>query len=296
VFPECYEILKEGFDDPETVSYVLAKFAGVDGLNYATSVETEALDWTRKIITTYGTNSPEAGFKYLTTKGNASDIELLNKYGDNRLAKILEERVAGMNLFGDPRVDSHGLGRFFIPSVANAGPQAIYVGEILFRVWEEAGMDISKIPTELLTMAVSFDKHGNPVCNVDLAKYGLSMPVISTEAGEHIAWQRKAYTVMFPDLDETIKTILHISRKREPRSQELDITYNLLPTNMIRITAPPTTNSPEPVVKQPDQETETPPPEQPTEPSANKTLTWLAVIALVVIAGIAVWKLTKRKR
>jgi hypothetical protein len=36
--------------------------------------------------------------------------------------------------------------------------------------------DRTKIPTELLTLVVWFDDGGNPVCNVDLAKYGLTMP------------------------------------------------------------------------------------------------------------------------
>ncbi|MCL1922141.1 MAG: hypothetical protein FWG50_13900 [Kiritimatiellaeota bacterium] len=37
---------------------------------------------------------------------------------------------------------------------------------------------VSQTPPELLTMVVWFDAGGNPVCNVDLAKYGLAMPEI----------------------------------------------------------------------------------------------------------------------
>jgi len=45
------------------------------------------------------------------------------------------------------------------------------------KYWGTA-KDTSQIPDELLTMVVWFDEDGNPVCNVDLTKYGLTMPEI----------------------------------------------------------------------------------------------------------------------
>jgi len=300
MFPECYKILEEGFDDPATVLYVLGNFFVVDGANYATAGEAEALDWTRKVIATHGTNTPSQGFDYLMLKGNASDIGLLNEHAGGYSAEILKERVEGGNLFGDPRTFSDGIGLFFIPSVANTGPQAVYVGEILFRAWEEAGMDISKIPSELLTMVVTFDGNGNPVCNVDLAKHGLSMPVISTEAGERIAWQNKDYAVTFPDLEETIKTRLRISRKREPRLPEQHIKNNLLFTATRTTTPQDEADTAKPVIedvtKQPIQETEFPPSEQPQTPPKNRSLLWLGILVLAVISAVTAWRLAKRKR
>ncbi|MCL1921523.1 MAG: hypothetical protein FWG50_10705 [Kiritimatiellaeota bacterium] len=75
-----------------------------------------------------------------------------------------------------------------VPSVTNAGPQAAYVLEILRQFWMKMDpptekywgtiKDMSQIPPELLTMVVWFDAGGNPVCNVDLAEYGLTMPEI----------------------------------------------------------------------------------------------------------------------
>ena len=118
--------------------------------------------------------------------------------------RILQQRVAGTNivrgtfdaklypyfnqfLTGDGYSYSTN-GLRFIPSVANTGPQAAYVYEAL-----EQAMSLSKSPRhdsvyaiitniapELLTMRVWFDADGNAVCDVDLAKYGISVPGLST--------------------------------------------------------------------------------------------------------------------
>jgi homoaconitase/3-isopropylmalate dehydratase large subunit len=67
----------------------------------------------------------------------------------------------------------------FIPSVANTGPQALYVRYLLRKAREMAERAPFKIPEELIKLTVSFDADGNPVSSVDLAKHGLSMPVIT---------------------------------------------------------------------------------------------------------------------
>jgi len=112
----------------------------------------------------------------------------------------------------------------FTPSVANTGKQAVYAREILQHYWkregeipdnfrsergefylERANQALSKIPSELLTIVVSFDKDGKPVSNVDLAKYGLSMPVITPkpdEEREHGTPLWYNNTVTFPHLNE----------------------------------------------------------------------------------------------
>ena len=76
----------------------------------------------------------------------------------------------------------------FIPSVANTGPQAAYVYDALKQahaLGRRLGCDspfssITNIAPELLTMRVWFDADGNAVCDVDLAKYGISVPGLST--------------------------------------------------------------------------------------------------------------------
>ena len=89
----------------------------------------------------------------------------------------------------------------FIPSVANTGPQAAYVYAALEQAvkkgLEEADVRFSQriivderddsyddspyamitnVAPELLTMRVWFDADGKAVCDVDLAKYGISVP------------------------------------------------------------------------------------------------------------------------
>ena len=72
----------------------------------------------------------------------------------------------------------------FIPSVANTGPQAAYVFEALEQAYvlgQRSGCrtpyaSVTNIAPELLTMRVWFDADGKAVCDVDLAKYGISVP------------------------------------------------------------------------------------------------------------------------
>jgi len=182
-------------------------FNAVDGRNPNSEGEKEALEWTRKMLTV--SQTPEyvrdLMFEYLAKKGNESDIELLqkNRYWDK---EILPIRVSGSNVFDQPMAHTAeerlGIPRFF-PSVANTGPQASYVREILMKFLEQKELNANvwnwreQVPEELWTMAVSFDADGNPVCNVDLAKYGLSMPVITPKPNKDIPhWN--AYTVTFP--------------------------------------------------------------------------------------------------
>ncbi|MCL2103749.1 MAG: hypothetical protein FWH21_01625 [Kiritimatiellaeota bacterium] len=100
-------------------------------------------------------------------------------------------RVAGTNLVDYyEAAPQRPAGFRIVPSVTNNGPQGRYVFEVLSQYLKALEIeyregdrnrpfrDASKIPAELLTMVVSFDAGGNPVCNVDLAKYGLTMPVL----------------------------------------------------------------------------------------------------------------------
>ena len=113
--------------------------------------------------------------------------------------RVLRHRVAGTNIVEGiferrwyPYYDSFDLPMYsyttndlrFIPSVANTGPQAAYV----YAAFEQAhalgrrlGCDtpyssITNIAPELLTMRVWLDADGNAVCDVDLAKRGISVP------------------------------------------------------------------------------------------------------------------------
>jgi len=220
-FPVYYQILEEKFDDPNYVTQIMRIFLWADGRNIASYGQQEALDWARKLMRD---KKPGQGFEkgaavdYLLVKGDERDIDLMsNRMWRERLAM----RVAGTNLINfwqkpwSTGVNWEGC----LPSVTNTGPQGVYVQEILRKVWENLEIEIergtedwdpparfrdsSKIPDELLTMVVWFDKDGNPVCNVDLAKYGLTMPVIEpkpTGSDSMYYWDKR--TVTFPPPSE----------------------------------------------------------------------------------------------
>ena len=113
--------------------------------------------------------------------------------------RILQHRVAGTNIVAgvcdrkayphqeafDFQMHAYSTNDLrFIPSVANTGPQAAYVYEALRQACL-AGQDpgdgspysaVTNTAPELLTMRVWFDADGEAVCDVDLAKYGISVP------------------------------------------------------------------------------------------------------------------------
>ena len=177
------KLLEEKFDDPGTVDFIMWRIYAIDGGDKASYGNPEALYWVRRVVREkYSGIAGSSTAWYLTMKGDAQDIELLR----SSQKTILEARVAGMNVV---KVDDHFSFLHIYLSVTNTGPQGVYVSEILRQCWgnlqkkynegdPHSFRDTSKIPAELLTMVVSFDAGGNPVCNVDLAKYGLTMPVL----------------------------------------------------------------------------------------------------------------------
>jgi len=196
-FPVYYKILEEKFDDPKYVNRIMDDFLTFDGRNIASRGKQEALDWARRLLRE---KKQGQGFdrgsaiKYLIAKGDERDFDLI-PYPSWR--ETLAMRLAGTNLVEhSPLAIAHGPFTF-VPSVTNAGPQAAYVEAIMRQLWihllkkmtpeaevyNACGQVITmreqgEIPPELLAMVVWFDEDGNPVCNVDLAKYGLTMPEI----------------------------------------------------------------------------------------------------------------------
>lgn len=253
--PEFYEILKESIEDREIARAVVNAFVVIDGYTWREG-EREALDWTRKIVLThsndalFGTDRP---LQYFVLKGDATDSRFLKENFDFA-HPMLEARVGGTNLFRVGRVFGGGW-IDFIPSVTNMGPQAVYVHEIIKRFWEQSGRDedISKIPEALLTMVVSFDGDGNPVSSVDLAKYGLSMPILTGNPNPYSP-QKLDYTVTFPH-----------DAKKQPKPQ----------INQSSQTSPR--------VKSPTATVDT---QEETEEASFPLFVWLCVIGIGIILGV----------
>jgi len=274
-FPVYYEILEQSFDNPERVSFVVHRLFHDDGRNLASEGKKEALDWARKLLDVYKDKhlgSYALAVSYLARKGDAKDVEWFPaglSWKEER--ELLTARVAGTNVI---RMDDHVPLLYVIPSVANTGPQGVYVYAIIQRAWENVwegneewqarGGDVSKIPPELLTMVVSFDRDGSPICSLDLAKYGLTMPVIEPKPTTNdliFGFPNNSHTVTFPPLGET------------PPQKETDIVK-------------PQVNT---------MQNTTPISEQPQATPKSRNPLWLGILAFAVISAVTVWSLAKRK-
>ena len=192
--PVYCEIMAEKFDDPNPkyVNHIILRLYALDGSELASYGNQEALGWTRRVLREKGKGFDTGlALRYVLLKGDERDLDVIHPYRKD----ILAMRVAGTNIVNHPYFDNRlnagpAALQSVIPSVTNTGPQALYVEAIIRQYWdrleteyheEDTGRerpfrDASKIPAELLTMVVWFDEDGNPVCNVDLEKYGLTMP------------------------------------------------------------------------------------------------------------------------
>ena len=136
-FPALYKRLSENMDDPKCREEVTGRFLQVDGYNWASEGEQEALDLTRKVVAMEPV--PYSAAMYLALKGNESDIELLDQV--SRIHSVLSHMPHPIDVLRgrmELNVDiRNGLPFGFIPSIANTGPQAIYVQAILEKVWRQ---------------------------------------------------------------------------------------------------------------------------------------------------------------
>jgi hypothetical protein len=182
-------------------------------------------------------------------------------------------RVAGTNAV---RVDSHDWDWLDIfPSVTNTGPQGLYVYHIIQRAWEDMGRkrtwdeaeeSVTKLG-ELKSMVISFDKDGNPVSSVVLAKYGLSMPVIEPKPAANNSRDTE-YTVTFP----------HDTKGWTPPKSSDGI----------------------PAVEggggfQPPEATDTPQRQDAVATLPNRPWLHIAIAFLALLGGTIIWRKTKRK-
>jgi len=190
------ELLAGNMGNLAFVDHIIPAFLEDDGLNTASAGNAEALALTRKTLEAYEGKQfliEWAACHYLALKGDEGDLDTINKSVHKYYAKTLLQRIAGTNVICHLVHATRNMipeGEFsVVPSVANTGPQGAYVEAILRQCWDglEAEFypgdyrnlrfkDRLKMPAELLTMVVWFDADGNPACNVDLGKYGLSMP------------------------------------------------------------------------------------------------------------------------
>jgi len=206
------DMLAEKPGDPATMNRMMIWLVKIDVLDLASCGTPETLELARKMLQSDDTrlNPYDAG-QYLMFKGDARDLGIIR--GDEKILASFPEkkkdfdvfagdfketlamRVAGTNVINytpiPKLVDAFWIN--CIPSVTNTGPQGLYVQEILRQYWEKMEVeervvkwsphprpfrDKAKIPPEIMTLVVWFDEDGNPVCNVDLAKHGLTMPEI----------------------------------------------------------------------------------------------------------------------
>ena len=194
-FPAYKKILQEGRPyDNYTYHTLMSLICKIDGVNMQSMGDTDLLRLTREFLT-IKSEKPEWQsaahcLLYLSQKGNAGDLPLLEKYAElpSKLdfaknaglesLRVLKARASGTNVLSFLQARYYCWSTNeppFLPSVADTGPQAVYVYDLLKQALAKYG-DATNLPPELVTMVVSFDANGKPVCSVDPAKYGLVMP------------------------------------------------------------------------------------------------------------------------
>jgi len=196
-FPAFKRFLEDvGFPPYNNWSYhiLISYVCKIDGVNMCSTGYPDMMRLTREFLAAKSENphwqSAAYCLLYLSQKGDASDLPLLEKYAElpSKLdfaknaglesLRILKARASGTNVLNLSKTRLYCWSTNeppFLPSVANTGPQAVYVYDLLKQALAKYG-DATNLPPELVTMVVSFDADGKPVCSVDPAKYGLVMP------------------------------------------------------------------------------------------------------------------------
>gem|GEM_PF-2201241 len=285
LFPFYCEVLAANMDNPGAVKHITEAFFSLDGDDLASPGHQEALRLTREVVS-QNRGASLSALWYLAFKGDGGDVALIEKAGDpvlamgwQKLADVLRARAEG-NYVADRLQGELSV----YPSVANTGPQGVYAYHLLRKAGRLAETTLEdgtlrthpKLPEDLLKMVITFDADGNPVSSVDLAKHGLSMPVITPkpEPGKGFTVGVAAYggdgryTVTFPHEQGEGWT----------------------PPPPVKPEAPATADA----ARQPArEEAAPPPPEYPAAPPSAKPLLWLAALALAALVGAVIWK---RKR
>ena len=167
--PMTYIIQKGGANDLDILQYVAQKFYDFEYDVPAThKIESDAM----RLL--------QARVDGVNLLGGVAGVDLQGEPDKGWLLPVSSSDGAGSAL--TMQQISADYGRMlstneppFVPSVANTGPQAAYVYDLLKQALTKYGAP-TNIPPELVKMVVSFDADGKPVCNVDLSKYGLAMP------------------------------------------------------------------------------------------------------------------------
>ena len=210
----CLEMMKEMPDDPVTVDQMMAVFCGSDGYNYASYGNQEALDWARIVAKNEGgrfeTHSAQV---YLMWKGDTRDLDIIGgKNRDLLVARVAGTNI--INHVGSfwekswlscvPSVTNTGPQGVYVENILRQYWEKMEADTFIFdgrpvSMEDRSNLPIEilaildnknvtydgrsytykdkrKIPAEILTLVVWFDDDSNPVTNVDLSKYGLTMP------------------------------------------------------------------------------------------------------------------------
>jgi len=196
-FPAYKRFLQEAPNTNYTYQILLPFVCKIDGSNMRSTGDPDILSLTRDFLVAKiekpDWQSAAYALLYLSQKGDPGDLRLLEEYAivpsklnfarqsAQESLRILSSRIFGTNVlnFSQTRYYSWSTNSPpFLPSVANTGPQAVYVYELLKQALEKYGSP-ENIPPELVTLTVTLDTDGKPICNIDPAKYGLVMPSFS---------------------------------------------------------------------------------------------------------------------
>lgn len=193
-FPAYKRFLQEAPNTNYTYQILLPFVSKIDGSNMRSKGDSDFLRLTREFLIIRAERpdwqSAAHALLYLSQKGDSGDLPLVEKYATLpsklNFAKqasreslcILRSRIFGTNILNFSQTRYYHWSTNsppFLPSVANTGPQAVYVYDLLKQALDKYG-SATNIPPEILTLTVTFDAAGKPVCSIDQTKYGLVMP------------------------------------------------------------------------------------------------------------------------
>ena len=211
-----FEMIEKNFDNPDIMNQIMEGFYVDDGCDYASYGNQETLDLARKVAKNgWGLANTRSTQAYLMNKGDARDLDIIEgDYRDTLAMRVAGANIINHGVsfwekqwFGCiPSVTNTGTQGLYVNAILRQYWENMEVDSFIFdgrpisleersklpaeilaildsknvtydgRSYTNTYKDKRKIPQEIQSLVVWFDEDGNPVCNVDLAKYGLTMP------------------------------------------------------------------------------------------------------------------------
>ena len=231
-FPAYKKFLQDAPNPNYTFQILLPFICKIDGSNMQSEGDNDIMRLTREFLNVRldkpDWQSAAYSLLYLSQKGDAQDLSLLEEYlklpsklsfaksSARESHRILNARVSGTNVLSFLQSRNYCWSTNnppFLPSVANTGPQAVFVYDLLEQALIKYGTP-TNIPSEIMTLVISLDAEGKPVCSIDPSKYGLKMPAFELNK-EALPKQQKNYKDIKDIIDQPTLSNVNTEDKRK---------------------------------------------------------------------------------